>query len=497
MTDPTISDHPSRRRPGSVVIIGGGLAGMSAAAGLVAEGWIERGGQIDLFEAKRRPGGRAGSFLDADSNQEIDYCQHVAMGCCTNLLHLLRWAGIADEFQRYTRLFFRDLSGAASTLKASRLLPAPLDLVPAFARLRTLSVSQRREVARGIWQLMRMDPRAAAHSPAADASPTMGHWLRRHGQSAGAIDRFWNIVLASALGEHVDAVAILPARKVFVDGFLRARHAGDVLVPQRPLSELFGHRLPQRLRDAGVSMHAGARVIRCDRADANRLQVHFDNQPAVGADAVIAAVPWHALPRLLASSNLRAAVSGVDQFERIPASPISGIHLWLDRPLTELPHAVIVDGVSQWVFRDPSPDFDVRSGEHYYQVVVSASRSLRGRSPGDTVETVMRELRTVFPAAGEVRCLRFRIVSDPLAVFSITPEVEAMRPATRTGDEQLFLAGDWVQTGWPATMESAVISGFAAAEQVWAGGGRPVSLVRSPQPPATLSRLLIRGLTDR
>lgn len=476
-----------------VAIIGGGLAGMAVAAGLVEAGFLKAGGKVQIFEAKRRSGGRAGSFLDSESGQEVDYCQHVAMGCCTNLLHLLRWAEIDSQFQRYDTLNFFAPGLPSCNFQPSRRLPAPLHLASAFSRLSILSREERREVKKGIWRLMRLSPaKLGRRAEGARRPMTMGDWLRRNGQSDGVIRKFWNLVLASALGEHVDAVAIMPARKVFVDGFLRCRGASDVLVPQQPLSELFGKQLPDFLCSAGVEMIYQRRIRQCVADGDGRIELRVDNRPAVVADYVVAAVPWFALPRLLSRSNLGAAVAGLDEIGLFPSSPISGVHLWLDRELTELPHAVIADAISQWVFRDPRMNETSSHSEHYFQVVISAAHDVRGRNADQLGAEIVAELNAVFPGEVPATALRSRIVTDPAAVFSITPQVERMRPPTATGAKNLFLAGDWVQTGWPATMESAVISGFQAAREITQVSGMPLAVIQPPQSIAPLSRFLIR-----
>lgn len=488
-----MSKRPDVVEGARVAIIGGGIAGMSVAAGLVESGFLESGGKVTIYEAKRRSGGRAGSFLDSESGEEVDYCQHVAMGCCTNLLHLLKWSGIDSQFKRYDTLNFFAPGMPAAVFRPNDFLPAPLHLGPAFSGLSILTRIERRQVRKGLWRLMRLNPKRLQRQLEGSRRPmTMGDWLRRNGQGDGSIRKFWNLVLASALGEHVDAVAILPARKVFVDGFLRCHGASDVLVPQVSLSELFGKQLPEYLTRAGVEMVYQRRIRQCVADGEGRIELRVDNRPAVIADYVVAALPWFALPRLLAQSNLADAVTDLADIGLFPSSPISGVHLWLDRELTELPHAVIADAISQWVFRDPRGGSPGAGQEHYYQVVISAAHDIRGRNGEQLSREIVAELNSVFPGAEPVGARRWRIVTDPAAVFSITPQVERMRPATTTLAKNFLLVGDWVQTGWPATMESAVISGYQAAREITRISGMRLAVVQPPQPFAPLSRMLIK-----
>lgn len=488
-----------RNPPARVVIVGGGLAGLATAAAL-ADTPLE----VQLYEARRQTGGRAGSFVDASGGQTVDYCQHVAMGCCTNLLHLLRWAGMESEFTRYDRLTFLAAGTPESAFAPTGWLPPPLHFVPAFSRLHYLQPEERREVARGMWRLMRMRRRSAKPK----TQETMGQWLRRSGQSESTIGKFWNIVLASALGDHVDRVAIGPARQVFVEGFLSSRGAADVLVPRQPLAELFGRRLPARLAAAGVTITSGVPVRGCELGAEGRFAVDTGAALSTLADDLVIATAWHALPRVLEGSSLAAAIPGLERIGQFPRAPISGVHLWLDRPLTRLPHAVLIGRMSQWVFRDPcggesAADADTDSAlgstlgptsgraAHYYQVVVSAADDLRGRPRGAIEAEAVADLRAVFPAAGPIRCLQSRVVTDPAAVFSIRPEVEALRPATETAQPGLYLAGDWVQTGWPATMEGAVLSGYRAAAAIRRRHGLSTAVAQPPLTPSLLARWLV------
>lgn len=506
-----------------VAIIGGGLAGMATAAALIPHGF-----QTTIFEAKRRTGGRAGSFTDqagaGDAGQEIDYCQHVAMGCCTNFLHLMRQAGLEKHFLRTNHLVFTatELTNQAkreSSFCPARWLPAPLQFGPSFCRLRFLSWTEKRQVATALWRLMRWQPTTAQP----EQQPTMADWLRAAGQSQRTIDRFWNVVIASALGDDVQYVAVAPCRHVFVEGFLANRRAADVLVPQQPLSQLFGYALPQFLAAGGVQIQAATRVRNVCLTPTGQFQLAFTQSPRPSDsgssdlelfDSVVVAIPWYALQRLLVDGNLHASLPQLEQLTRLPTAPISGIHLWLDRPLTSRPHTVIVDRLSQWVFRSPLADATLvdssladaparqeavsastavaREG-HYYQVVVSAAHDLRGRSSQSVLDEVRDDLRAAFPQAGEVQVLRGRVVTDPSAVFSVSPQVEALRPVTSSRQAGFFVAGDFTQTGWPATMEGAVISGFLAADSVAARCGIAANSLRPSLPKGWLARVLIAG----
>ncbi len=503
--------HPLASRksppPFRVAILGGGLAGMACAAALANANQKSPQFSITLFEAKRSTGGRAGSFFDPTSGQEIDYCQHVGMGCCTNLLHLLQMTQLDSYFERSSSLTFiaphlGSNNRAVSTFAPSSWLPSPLHLAPAFGGLKFLSRRERNQVRRALWSLMRLAPHALPDM-------TMGQWLRHQGQSDSLLDSFWNLILASALGDHVDAVAIEPARKVFIDGFLRSHTASDLIIPQRSLSYLFGQRLPDHLSSQGINLHTGCRIRQIDTSDSGEFAVTTETNDVQTFDAVVAAVAWHALEKIIGKGSLAQAVPQLSTITRIPASTISGIHLWLDRDITPLRHAVLVGTLSQWLFRAPhqtsnplspptaastvtSTAASAPNREHYYQVVVSASHDLRKRSPQSIEDEVMGDLHGAFPAASPFRCLRSRVISDPQAVYSIRPDVQALRPLTTTSQANFLLAGDYVQTGWPATMEGAVLSGFLAADRLCRTVDLPLQQSQPPQKSSWLGRVLIR-----
>jgi squalene-associated FAD-dependent desaturase len=515
VTKPVTTDHeagPADAASPRVIIIGGGLAGMAAAEAISRFAPTAR---VTVLEARREFGGRAGSFVDSASGERIDYCQHIAMGCCTNLLDLLERCRLANHFHRYQALTFLHPEFPASRFAASPLLPPPLHLLGTIGAQQYLTSAQKREIKLGLWKLMRSSPRELESVRAAD-------WLARAGQSESTLSAFWNVILVSALGEETERVSMAAARKVIVDGFAAARGASDVLVPTLPLSDLFGRRMVEALTQRGVEFHASTPVkqITPDRCVATRQGFHQ-------ADAIISAVPWHKIADLFSDWKTKQTelLPDFNQIEQIPASPITGLHLWFDRPITNLPHAVMVGTVAQWLFQEPiaepsadetpqtmgasspltagphDPSASAAAAEHYCQVVISGSGATESLSRADLVHTVLAELRHAFPEARQAKLLRHRIVTDPQSVFSIRPEVERIRPAARTGCDWLFLAGDWTKSGWPATMEGAVISGRIAAEHVLdveAFSGCTKSphkrcAVNPPLPPGHLARWLIRS----
>ena len=463
----------------SVAIIGGGIAGMSAAFAL-REQFPDLA--ITLFEARRATGGRAGSFIDSMSGDQVDYCQHVAMGCCTNLLAMMKQAGIDDAFTRFESLTFHHPKFPAVRFEKSSLLPAPMHLLPSLLRMPYLSWRQRFDVGRATFKLMRLRENSLKNTTALN-------WLTSNGQSAATIRDYWDVVIASALGESSERVSMAATRKVFIDGFLAHRDASDVLVPRLPLSELFGERLPGALKAVGVDVRSGTAVQSLAIDDQSKASLGVKGA-TIAFDHVIVAVPYFALNKIIDENTARRAGLPLDRYAGVASSPISGIHLWFDQPVIEAPHAVLVNSLAQWLFRRESDT--AGTGLHYVQVVVSASHALRLRDSEQVIEQVVGEIKHAFPQSSRATLVRGRVVTDPQSVFSITPEVDAMRPTSHTALPCLHLAGDFVQTGWPATMEGATISGRMAASSVAEQlGGTPV-VVDSGLPRNLLCRMLVR-----
>jgi len=475
-----------------VGIVGGGVAGLAAAVALV-----ERGCQVGIFEARRKLGGRAGSYVDRETGDAIDHCQHVAMGCCTSYLDFCRRTGIDELFTRHSRLHFFGPDGRRSDFEPSQWLPAPLHLVGPLAALKYLSWGDKWSIGRAMLKLARTGAEDA------EEGPTVLEWLIGQRQNAAAIERFWKVVLVSALGESLDRASLAAARKVFVDGFLGNRRAADVLVPNVSLDELYDRRIANWLRERGAAIHVET-PVESVTGDSNRATgILMANGREEPFNFVIAAVPWSKLPRLLPAAMLDAA-DPKHVAEEMASAPISSVHLWFDRSITDLPHAVLVERLTQWVFAramscqvEPeeanalTPALSQREREqqeHYYQVVISASHDLAGRDRESVVEEVLKDLRSVFSEAKGAQLLRAKLITEPQAVFSVQPGLDAKRPRQQTAIPNLLLAGDWTRTGWPATMEGAVRSGYLAAEGVLERVDRRQRIVVADLPRGWLAR---------
>ncbi|HUG92019.1 MAG TPA: hydroxysqualene dehydroxylase HpnE [Planctomycetaceae bacterium] len=479
------------------IIVGGGLAGLAAAVALA-----ERGLPVTLLESRPRLGGRASSFVDHRTGETIDNCQHVAMGCCTNFLHFCRSVGADGLLREERELFFIGRDNCVHRFAESRL-PAPLHLWPAFRRLSGLSRVDLRGIGRGLRELART-------SPAALRGRAFSDWLDEQRQTPAAAESFWRVVLVSALSETLDRIDASHARKVFVDGFLASRQGWRVHIPRAPLEELYGDRLQHRLSGLGATVRLQTGAERLEIEGDRAASVELRGGERVAGEQFILAVPHHLvlplLPETLRTGPQLARVAALE------SAPISSVHLWFDRPITDLPHAVFVERLSQWMFNrnavwSGATDGTASDSSHsqlstlnsqlsYYQIVISASRELGGRTQDEIVAHVVRELSEVWPQAAAAGLVRSRVVTEHRAVFSPTPGCDELRPPQQSPIANVQLAGDWTQTGWPATMEGAVRSGYLAAENVLAHFGRRERLVQPDLPTAWLARLLLGLQTE-
>ncbi len=430
----------------TAIVIGGGLAGLASAAALGKAGY-----DVDLFESRGFLGGRASSYPlpgSEETSEVIDNCQHVLLRCCVNLMDFYRRLGVADRIKFYKEFYFIEPGGSTSVLRAGRL-PAPFHFTGSFWRLRTLGLSEKLAIARGLLAIR------SEHARRADLDRiTMLDWLREKGQPETAIRRFWNQVLVSAVNEDIDRMAARHAFQVFWQGFLARSNSYEMGVPAVPLGELYSSDAWKRT--GNVRLHLRAPVDRVVTDDGSARSVVVEGVEHQ-ADYYVCALPFERVASAVPDLGLDLA-----SFEH---SPITGIHLWFDRSLTQLPHATLLDRTIQWMFN--------KSGGRYLQLVVSASRSLVEMSRADIIALAVRELTEFFPRAAEAKLEKAHVVKEVRATFSSRPGIDAARPQNATKFSNLFLAGDWTRSGWPATMEGAVRSGYLAAEAVSRAAGRP------------------------
>jgi len=445
-----------------VVIVGGGLAGLSAAVALTKQNF-----RITLLESRPRLGGRATSIIDQTTGELIDNCQHVNMGCCVNFQHLCELTGSRQHLITEHQLQFLGRDGVVNRLR-NGWLPAPAHLAAAFACFSYLSLRDKIDLARGMWSFMR-NPTWPGDS--------LIDFLNQSRQTSQAINRFWNPVLVSALSEDLSRISYHYARQVFVEGFLSHREGWKVQLLNIPLGQFYDGVIKSWLESQGVKLRLQAGVKQLElngEVDSQITGVTLTNGETVSADHVILAVSFDRVMSLL--PDQLANTEPYQSISQIESAPISSLHFWFDRPITALRHAVLIDRTSQWMFnRTAILNSEQKYGKpdkYAYQIVISNSRSTRQRTgvsqrtQQELIEEVHQELKEIWPETRTAQLLHARAITEHRAVFSVLPEIDKLRPLQQTEFSNLQIAGDWTSTGWPATMEGAVRSGFLAAENV-------------------------------
>jgi squalene-associated FAD-dependent desaturase len=459
----------------SVLVIGGGLAGLSCAVALADAGW-----RVCLLEKRPHLGGRATSYALPDGS-EVDNCQHVTLGCCTNLADFYRRVGAEQKIRFYDRLYFVDARGRRSTIECSPL-PPPLHMAPSFALFSGLTLADKHAIANALIAIVR-----AGGSPPGIDSISMLDWLLRMRQTSGAINRFWSVVLTSALDEELSRTDARYGIGVFWKAFLSTREGYRVGIPSVPLANLYDGCCDSIVQQGGeVRLRSTVRHIRVG-LDGFTCAV-LDDGSEISADVCVLAVPHDAVSGLLpANSSERTEL--MENLRRIRTSPITGVHLWFDRRVMTEPFLTLLDRTTQWIFNKSllssshatnGADVHPRDSTapesayaQYLQVVISASYALIPQSRQEIINLCLRELADVLPETREARLLKGTVIKEVNATFSPEPNVDTWRPdQADSGVKNLFLAGDWTRTGWPATMEGAVRSGYLAAESLLSERGQ-------------------------
>jgi len=463
----------------TVTVIGGGVAGMSAACALA-----EAGFSVRLVERRGYLGGRASSYLHPGVGEVIDNCQHVVFKCCTNILGFYRRIGVAEKTHWTSEMTMIEPGGQRTRLGPFELgpirLPAPLHSAPSFMTAKAFTWADKAALARAMRAMMR---------PAAmeDTGETLGDWLRRHQQTEGAMNRFWRLVIASALNAEIDEISVPYAAKIIREGFLNSAEGGSMGMSTVPLSELYAP-VTRYLEERGGSVLLNANVEGAEWDEETLQWMIRTRTSEFLSDFIVVALPFEGMAKLL--PNLPPA-EGVEQLsrqiERHEHWPICSVHLWFDRPVTDLEHAVLLDREIHWLYNQSVLQ---GRGGNYIELVVSATREFAALSREDAIAQALRELAEFFPIVREAKVEKVALVKEVRATFGVPPGIDAARPGAVSPWPNLFLAGDWVQTGWPSTMESGARSGHLAAEAVCSAIWEPRRILEPDLKPQGLMQLI-------
>ncbi len=441
----------------SVLVIGGGLAGIVAAARLAESGW-----RVTLLEARRSLGGRAFSFIDRESERELDNGQHVFVGACRNLTEFLERIGARGLWHLQPRLNvdIYDRAGHGGKLYGVGG-PAPVHLLAAFITYRHLGLGDKVRAVRGVIAAMRAD-----RSTPDMETTSFYDWLRAHGQSERCIYNLWNVIIEGTLNDNIQDVSAAMGLMITQDGLLKGRREINIGYPKAPLAQALGTPSKVHLHNLGVRTLLGC-PVRAIEADASGSvqYVEAGNHQVFAADAYVSAVPFWILPGLIPED-----LAGKEPFSSLTglqSSPIVNVHLEYDRPVMDREFCYFLDNPLQWVFNDSL----IRSSNQSHvgqslTVSISAAWDQIDLPRPDLMKSIAAEMRAAFPKARDAQLLKSTVVKQRNATFRCTPGAQRFRPGPVTASPNLFLAGEWTDTGWPSTMEGAIISGYNAAAEV-------------------------------
>jgi squalene-associated FAD-dependent desaturase len=441
------------------VVIGGGFAGLSAATRLA-----ERGRRVLVLEARARLGGRATAFADRETGEIVDNGQHVMFGCYRDTLAFLDRIGARANvrIQQSLDLPFIHPDGRRSRL-ACPAWPAPLHLLGGILAWDAMLLRDRLSALRLAPTILRARRQTADQLTASTGGQTVHDWLRRHGQTGPLISALWEPLAVAALNQPIADAAAAPFVRVLAEMFGRDTLAAALVMPARPLDEMYAAPARAYIESRGGEVRTGA-LARVAIADAGGIHVDVRSGPAserIAAAAVIAAVPWHALRNLLPDppAALRPIIDAASAMESMP---IVTVNLWYDRVVMDEPFVGLGGRTIQWIF-DKRQAFGETAS--HLSLVVSAAESVTPLSREALVSIAQREVEEALPAARAAHLVRATVVREKQATFSLR-QGEPPRPANRTPIPGFVLAGDWTDTGLPGTIESAVVSGHRAADLV-------------------------------
>ena len=445
-----------------IAVVGGGLAGLAALLDLA-----EQGRSAVLFERRPFAGGKAFSFTDPQHDVVLDNGQHITMRCCTAFDGFLRRIGLAEivSYQRALRVQVLDpasgMGGSIGSLGAP--LPAPLHLAWSVLNYRHLDALSRLRIGRAVWAMRGIDERERRELD----RRSFAEWLLEHGQTQRIIERFWDLIILPTCNDRSAEVSAAQALQVCRTGFLRDARAADIGLFRRGLSEVAAAAQAQA-QAAGAEARLGERVERVEVTEGRAAAVRTAGGERIAVGGVVLALPpREALETLPAELRAREPFWRLRQFS---ASPIVNVHLKWSAPIMHRDFVAVLDPNVQYVF-NRTRLHGWTGPEQWVSCSLSGAHETVDLPQEEIVSRARSGLRRALRRARESELLAARVVKETEATFRPAPGILAHRVGARTPIANLALAGAWTDTGWPATMESAVRSGRAAAAAIQGAAG--------------------------
>lgn len=442
-----------------VIIIGGGFAGFTASVELASAGY-----HVTLIEQRRYCGGRAYSFYDRNIHLELDNGQHILMGCYENTFRFLKTIGTIDRLytQDNLRADFLDTRGHAYRLECPSL-PAPLHATSGILRFNALSFLER-------FKMLKV-AKDVLHDQIANPSKdcTVSEWLDRLGQGRESRETFWNILTYAVMNEEPDKASASLFKTVLRKAFFTDRKGSRIVVPAVPLSRLFAEHAEDYIKNHCGIIEKGclASRILVDKREGGGIVsgIRLRDGRVLKGDYYISAIPYYSLQRLLSEDVIEKHLPNLRGIRELKPSPIISIHLMFDKSITDYPFVALINSPIQWVFNREILYRD-KSYRGMTSLVISGAHLYLTWDKERLLNMALTALKKIFPETNAARLLYSKIIKERFATFSPQPGVQRYRPSQKTEVKNLFLAGDWTDTGLPATIEGAVLSGYRCAEMI-------------------------------
>lgn len=433
-----------------VAIIGGGLSGLSAAVDLTSCGY-----SVLLLEQRQFLGGRAYSFIDEVTGDVVDNGQHLMMGCYKETRWLLKTIG-SDHLatlQPNLHIDFLHPQKGISSLSCPNL-PAPFHILFGMLGLRTVPIVDRMKLLKVGLQLQR---NPASIEPEL-ATMTVDEWMTKLGQSEENKKYLWNIIAIGTLNDDPRTVSALLFYRVLRTAFLGAKENSSMLIPRAGLSQLFAEPAVEYLRLHGSEVQLNSGVEKMLSEGDTIRGAHCEGIDRE-AKAYISAVPYYAIDALFEEGKQNGYA------EKFDSSPIITINIWLDRVIIQQEFLALLDSPIQWIFNKTKIYGKAALKGQYLSLVTSGAAEYVELTKEQLVAMAFKELQKAIPLARQATIRHSLVMKEKRATFSPKPGVEAHRPSAQTRFKNCFLAGDWTNTGFPATIEGAVMSGKTAARE--------------------------------
>ena len=417
----------------------------------------EHGIRVLVLEARGRLGGRATAFVDRETGERVDNGQHVMFGCYVETLRFLRRISAADSvrIQPALKVPFIDEGGRRSELACPAALPPPVHLLAGILRWSAVPFAARASALRLAPALLER----ASRKPPDASERTVAEWLRTHGQHERLVRALWEPLAVAALNQPIESARAEPFRVVLSRMFSRDRLASSIVLPAVPLDQMYAEPARQFIEthEGEVRLNALARIA----IEGSRVAGVDIRGDRVETSTVICSVPWHALQSTLRSPP-RVLADIADEASHMTSMPIVTANLWYDRVVTSDEFVGLIGRTTQWIF-DKRRVFGENTS--HLSLVTSAAEAVAPLSNQELIAIAERDVRDALPAARSATLVRATVVREKQATFSLASG-QPRRPSTTTPVQGLYLAGDWIDTGLPSTIESAVVSGHQAAEAV-------------------------------